>query len=211
MTMVGILLPIVSAVVPLAHQGYSFGKVPPLFCSTVQFSDSVYLLLLPLAIIGGIGIFLLLHVFWLIIKVGAPTRYCTCRQYYATIIIYNLQHKRLMKSRKETSLTVPEVKILIILSCVLFGGAVLIVVYSILFFNLSAAVEALDAYLDCESTGIVPDRACDREEFADAYYPSQGIFDLVLVFGFLYPCVNMLYVVEIQKVKTKLTQCCTFK
>ena len=102
-------------------------------------------------------------------------------------------------------------KILIILSCVLLGGAGLIVVYSVLFFNLSSAIEALDAYLDCESTGIVPDRTCDRGEFAHTFYPSQGIFDLVLVFGFLYPCVNMLYVVEIQKVKTKLTQCCTFK
>ena len=80
MTMIGILLPIIPAVVPLAHQGYSFGKVPPPFCIPVQFSDSVYLLLLPFAIIGGMGIFLLLHIFWLVIKVGAPTRYCICMQ-----------------------------------------------------------------------------------------------------------------------------------
>ena len=38
MTMIGILLPIIPAVIPLAHQGYSLsGKVPPPFRNTVQF------------------------------------------------------------------------------------------------------------------------------------------------------------------------------
>ena len=171
--------------------------MPPLFCISVQFNDTVYVFLLPFAIIVAIGIFLLLHVFWLVIKVGAPTRYSMCIQ----IIYYILQHKCLIKSGKATSLTIPEVKILIILSFFLLCGAVLTAAFAIQFFNISAAVEALDAYLDCESTGIVPDKACDTEEFADAYYPSQGIFDSVIVFGF---------VVEIQKIKTKLTQCCTF-
>ena len=70
MTIAGLLLPLVPALVPLAGEGYRFIiRVPPMFCFAISPNDNIYSLLLPAAVIGASTLCLLVGIFWSIIKV----------------------------------------------------------------------------------------------------------------------------------------------
>ena len=77
--------------------------------------------------------------------------------------------------------------------------------FSIFFFNTKKATEALNAFLSCESMGVIPGTECDKSEFGTAYYPAQSFFDISIVIILLYPAVNLIYVIDVQEIKRRLS------
>ena len=70
MTIAGLLLPLVPALVPLAGEGYVFTiRVPPIGCVAPSGNDSIYSLFLPAAAISAFTICLIVGIFWNIMKV----------------------------------------------------------------------------------------------------------------------------------------------
>ena len=114
------------------------------------------------------------------------------------VVLLQLRQK---KSGKTSTITTPEAKILFLTSSFLFGGGGAIVGGAVFLYRFNATTETLIAYLNCESAGTSVNVTCDRSSFEDAYYPYQGIFDLGNIGSVLYPAFNLIYVVEVQKVK----------
>ena len=70
MTTAGLLVPLVPALVPLAGQGYGFAaRIPPQTCLTVSLKDGTYSLYIPVSVLGAFTLFLLVGIFWSVIKV----------------------------------------------------------------------------------------------------------------------------------------------
>ena len=70
MTTVGLLVPLVPALVPLAGQGYGFAtRVPPITCASVSLKDSIYSFYIPFEVLGVFTLCLLVGIFWSVIKV----------------------------------------------------------------------------------------------------------------------------------------------
>ena len=76
--------------------------------------------------------------------------------------------------------------------------------FSLLFFNIKKANEALDTFIDCESLGVILGTECDKSAFGEAYYPVMSIFDIGHIIVLLYPSINLIYVIEVQEVKRRL-------
>ena len=96
---------------------------------------------------------------------------------YCIMLFIPFQQRRLRRSGKsDASLTVPETKVLFLISYFLFAGGVVVVGFSIFFFNTKKATEALNTFLSCESMGVIPGTECDKSEFGAAYYPAQSFF-----------------------------------
>ena len=113
---------------------------------------------------------------------------------------YSLQLRE-RKSGKDSSITTPEAKILFLTSSFLFGGAGALIGGAIFIYRYNETTDSLIAYLNCESFGTTSGMACDRSEFERAFFPFQAIFDLGNISSVLYPAFNLLYVVDVQKVK----------
>ena len=104
------------------------------------------------------------------------------------------------------SLMVPETKILFHLSVFLIAGVVITITADIFYYKFNEIKETLAAYLDCESFGVVPGTTCDRSSFDDAYrlfkiWNNLGNIGLVL-----YPSINLIYIVEVHKLKKWLNK-----
>ena len=121
------------------------------------------------------------------------------------MLFNHFQQRRLRRSGKsDASLTVPETKVLFLISYFLFAGGVIVVAFSIFFFTIKQVNEALDTFLNCESLGVISGTECDKSEFGAAYYPAQSIFDFGIVIILLYPAVNLIYVIDVQEMKRRL-------
>ena len=99
------------------------------------------------------------------------------------------------------SLMVPEAKILFHLSVFLFGGVIATIIGDIFYYEFNEINETLAAYLDCESTGFIPGATCDRSSFDNVYRPFRIWNDLGNIALQLFPCINLIYIVEVRKVK----------
>ena len=98
---------------------------------------------------------------------------------------------------------------LFLISYFLFAGGVVVVAFSVFFFNIKRVKESLNTFLNCESMGVIPGAECDKSEFGAAHYPAQSIFDFGIVIILLYPAVNLIYVVEVQEIKRRLNNLCS--
>ena len=68
--LVGVVLPIIPGVLPLAFDGYILTRFPPLLCSPRKGALSYYALLLPISIIMAIGITFLIIILYVLKQVS---------------------------------------------------------------------------------------------------------------------------------------------
>ena len=108
--------------------------------------------------------------------------------------------------KSEHSLMVPEAKILFHLSVFLFGGVIATIIGDFFYYEFNEINETLAAYLDCESTGFIPGATCDRRSFDDVYRPVRILNDLGTISLHLFPSINLIYIVEVRKVKKWITK-----
>ena len=67
---IGILIPLVPALVPFSDAGFGYSfAVPPVFCTPTKLSLYAVLLGLPYLVLFVITLVLLLNVFWIVVKV----------------------------------------------------------------------------------------------------------------------------------------------
>ena len=94
-----------------------------------------------------------------------------------------------------------EVKILIVL-CYFLGTGIFVLISNIVRSWQNIGMQELQTYFICESDGSTSNSTCDRSVI-DSAIPAQVLFDASQIILGLFPVVNLVYVVNFQKMKVK--------
>ena len=97
---------------------------------------------------------------------------------------------------------VAHIKLVVTFCAYGFSGLINYSAYSVVLKRENAYSTALQDYFECESTGISPNKTCERSIF-ESLDPTEFTFPITIVSFVILPLATLLYVTNIKKLMTK--------
>lgn len=94
--------------------------------------------------------------------------------------------------------TVAHIKLVVLFCAYGFSGLLTYSVYSVVLKREGAFFKTLQDYFECESTGVSPNKTCERSVFENLD-PTEFTFPTAIMSYLLYPFATLLYVINIKK------------
>ena len=116
---------------------------------------------------------------------------CTLTLYPQTLSSYG-------NERQSNIYTAAQIKLAMVFFTNGFATVLNYTAYSVVVSRQDAFSEQLDQYFDCESTGISPEKECDRHTF-ESLDPTEFTFPLTIISYILLPIGTLIYVMNFER------------